>query len=78
MYFNLDIANSGKDKEGLEYVYFCLPESVIKEAKLEFTYEETSSEKPVPNEDGVVMYQVSMCSHIIVIDNLDELIAQGK
>ncbi len=78
MHFNLDIANSEKDNQDLQNVYFCLPDEIIKAAVITVEYEEYSTKKPVQDENGTAMTQVSFCNHSVVIDNLDERIAQAK
>ncbi len=78
MHFNLDIFGGGQNKAGYSYVGFCLPENMLKDSVVTITYEEYPTKKPKPNKEGITMYEVSFCNHSIVIDNLDELIAQKK
>lgn len=70
------LVTESANKENFSRARFCLPDEFISEAKVTINYEGTVG--AVQKEDGSILFSAPLCSHKIVIDNLDELIAQKK
>ena len=64
------------ERENYSRTYFCLPDEFISEAIVTIIYEGSVGAKQ--KDDGSILFSVPFCNHTIVIDNLDELLAQGK
>ena len=66
------------DKEGYSQAIFCLTDNAIDEASVSLTYDVLPVEPEERTPEGIVIRTVYMCMDSITIDNLDELLAQGK
>ena len=76
---NLNLRVSYFSLEGVSKVKFCLPSDMINNTSMLILYDETSTLAPDDAEPNKIkLSPMSLCSSSITIDNLDELLAQGK